>query len=127
MKAMGVEIYDSSDPDIRAYMIKNNAQGVTWFNGTAEDAGPHTTTVLFGPNVNDAAIYEEYLHVLKGKARGWLGIMIPQAWVEEVVVETQVLSKADELGMTQTEREELQQTIDNYRKQLSDNYGIIVP
>lgn len=127
LKDMGVAIYDSSDPDIKNYMTKNNARGDTWFNGTIEDAGPHTTTVLFGPNVNDAAIYEEYLHVLNGGARGWLGVMIPQAWVEEIQVKTQVLSKAEDLGMTQAECEDLQQSINNYRKQLYDGYGITVP
>ena len=127
MKDMGVEIYDSSDQDVKDYMTKNNARGDTWFNGTVDDAGPHTTTVLLGPNVNDAAIYEEYLHVLNGEARGWLGIALPEAWEEEVIVEMQVLSKADELGMTETERDELQHSIDSYRKQLYDNYGITVP
>ncbi len=82
---------------------------------------------MLGLNVNDAAIYEEYLHVLNSEARGWLGITVPEAWEEEVAVETQVLSKADELGMTQAEREELQQIINSYRKDLYDNYGIIVP
>jgi hypothetical protein len=126
IKDMGIAIYDSSDPDIRDFMIKSKGRAATWFNGTINDAGPHTTTVLLGPNVNDAAIYEESLHVENGEARGWLGIMPPEAWIEEVEVETQVLSKADELGMTPAEREELQRSINTYRKNLYTNYGIVV-
>lgn len=125
MKDMGIAIYN--DLTTQNYLASKSLKASTWFNGTIEDAGPHTTTVLLGSNVNDAAIYEEYLHVLNGEARGWLGLTVPEAWEEEIEVETQVLSRADELGMTEAERKELQQIINNYRKDLYDNYGIVVP
>ena len=125
IKDMGIAICD--DLAAQKYLASKSLKASTWFNGIKEDAGPHTTTVLLSANVNDAAIYEEYLHVLNGKARGWLGLTVPEAWIEEIQVETHVLSKADDLGMTQAERKELQQIIDSYRKDLYDDYGIIVP
>jgi hypothetical protein len=124
MKDMGIAIYN--DRATQNYLAGKSLKACTWFSGVGEDAGPHTTTVLLGVNANDATIYEEYLHVLNGEARGWLGITVPDAWVEEVEVETLVLSKADELGMTQVERRELQQLINTYRKDLYYGYGIIV-
>lgn len=127
LKAMGVTVYDSSDPDVRAWMVQNNARGDTWFNGLPGDAGPDTTTVLLGPNANNATIYEEYLHVQYGAARGWVGLDEEQAWIEEIQVKTQVLADADALGMTQAERAELQQAIDVYRQQLWDKYHVTVP
>jgi uncharacterized protein YukE len=128
IEGKGVTVIDSSDPDTRGYMRSKMARGDTWFNGIpGEDAGPDTTTVLLGPNVNDAAIYEEYLHVENGEARGWIGLSEEDAWTEEIRVETQVLSKADELRMTTVEREGLQQSIEIYRNNLLDKYGRIVP
>jgi len=62
LKDMGITICD--DLGTQKYLASKNANACTWFTGTSEDAGPHTTTVLLGLNVNDAAIYEEYLHVL---------------------------------------------------------------
>jgi hypothetical protein len=127
IKDMGVAIYDSSDPEIRNFLIKNNARASTWFNGIVGDAGPHTTTLLLGWNVNDAAGYEEYLHILNGKARGWLGLMEPESIEEEIQVEEQVLSQADDLGMTQAERTDLQNVINDYRQKLWNEYGKVVP
>ena len=127
IKYMGIEIYDSSNPDIRDFLVRNNARAVTWFNGTAEDAGPHTTTLLLGPNVNDAAIYEEYLHILNSEARGWLGLTEPESIEEEIQVEMEVLLRADDLGMTQAERTELQSGINYYRRRLFYKYGKKAP
>lgn len=108
-------------------MVKNSARGDTWFNGIPGDVGPETTTALFGPNVNNAAIYEEYLHSENGAARGWLGLDEEHAWIEDIQVETHVLSEADALGMTQAEREELQQSIATYRQNLWRKYQVTVP
>jgi hypothetical protein len=126
IKDMGVEVYDSSRPDIRDYMA-TRGRAVTWFNGVEGNAGPDTTTVLLGHRANDAAIYEEYLHIQSGAARGWIGLSPEDALIEEVQVETQVLSEAECLGMTQSEREELQQIIDNYRSILWNSYHKVVP
>ncbi len=126
IKDMGVDVYDSSRPDIRDY-IATRGRAVTWFNGVEGNAGPDTTTVLLGHRINDAAIYEEYLHVQSRAARGWTGLSPEDALIEEIQVETQVLSEADRLGMTQSEREELQQIIDNCRSILWNAYHKVVP
>jgi hypothetical protein len=70
--------------------------------------------VLLAENANDATVYEEYLHVLEGQARGWVGVGFPESAVEEVVVERRVLENAGELGMTFAEQMELQQNIQGY-------------
>ena len=47
--------------------------------------------------------------------------------MEEIEVETEVLSKADELGVTPAERVELQNIINSYRSDLWDRFGRTVP
>jgi hypothetical protein len=47
--------------------------------------------------------------------------------MEEIEVETEVLSKADELGMTSAERVDLQNPINGYRKELWDDYHRTAP
>ncbi len=118
LRQMGVEVVEN-DPEQWAYLESQDAAAVTrfWGNSAAD------TQVVLGPNVNDATVYEEYLHVLEGQARGWTGIGAPEAWAEEVQVERQVLSMADQLGMTAAERASLEQTIQSYIDALA-RFGI---
>jgi len=83
---------------VNAYLLSQNANAVTWFNGIEGDSGPYTTTVLLGENANDTAVYEEWLHVQEGMARGWLGLGDEEALAEEIRVRTQVVANADWLG-----------------------------
>lgn len=87
---MGVDVYDSNTLDIRDYMA-TRGRAVTWFSGVEGSASPATTTVLLGPRVNDAAIYEEYLHIQNGATRGWIGISVKDALIEEIQIGIQVL------------------------------------
>ncbi len=101
------------DPEVNAYLARNDALGVTWFNGVEGEAGPHTTTVLLGENATDATVYEEWLHVLEGEKRGWLGLGSQEFINEEIMVKQQVLANADWLGMSQTQRENVLQWLQN--------------
>ena len=119
---MGVQV--KSDPDTQAYLHYQSARASTQNWGEPGDYGPHQVDVNVGDNATDASIYEEYLHVQNAAARDWAPITPPESLIEEVNVERQVLSEADRLGMTTAERNELQQILQGYIRQLADNFGI---
>lgn len=116
LQAMGVEARYVADADEQRLLEVNNARGVTHFWGnTAAD-----TQVLLRADANDATVYEEYLHVLEGQGRGWVGPAIAERLPEEIRVGQQVLARADELGMTSIERMELEGTIQAYIRTLQE-------
>jgi RHS repeat-associated protein len=104
-----------NDPEANAWLNLNDAKGVTWFNGVEGDAGPHTTTVILGDNANDSTVYEEWLHVLAGSKRGWLGNDVEQALAEEIQVNLQLLANAEQLGMTDKEIRNIQLWLSNQK------------
>jgi hypothetical protein len=80
--------------------------------------------VVLPPNASNAAIAEEYLHIMAAKARGWVGAMPPRNLVEEVVVEREVLAHAGPLGMTTPQVSSLQGVLQRYIDDLVKQYDI---
>lgn len=121
LEDMGVNI--KSDPETQRYLRDfAHAEGDTQFWGSS----PGETDVLLGANANNGTVYEEFLHVQRGAARGWVShdLGTPDRPMEEVEVERQVLARADELGMTQYEQQQLQKIIDSYLQDLKNDFGI---
>jgi len=102
---MGVEVRYAADSDEQRYMNHINIKGITRFD---------PPEVVLRSDANDAVVYEEYVHILTGQARGWTNIGFPDSVMEEVRVGRQVLAHADELGMTNIERAEQERTIQGY-------------
>jgi hypothetical protein len=105
MRAMGVNIRYAADADKQRYMERINIRGITRFD---------PPEVVLRSDANDAVVYEEFVHILTGQARGWTNIGFPDSVMEEVRVGRQVLAHADELGMTNIERAEQERTIQGY-------------
>ncbi len=122
LQDMGVQV--KSDPETQEYLRYQSARASTQNWGEPGDYGPHQVDVNVGENATDASIYEEYLHVQAAAARGWTPITPPESLIEEVNVEREVLANANRLGMTAAERNELQQILQGYIRQLAEKFGI---
>jgi hypothetical protein len=116
ISGLGVQFHEPDEAE-QHYLDANRVKGVTRFWGNT----PQDTTVTLTPSANDATVYEEYLHVRAGEQRGWVGLTPPDNYIEEITVEQQVMARADELGMTPIERQELQQSIDGYYRALAEH------
>ncbi len=118
---MGVEVRYTLDDDEQRYLDTMNAGALTRFYSNS----PDETLVLLSGSANDAAVFEEYLHILEGQARGWLAVdSTRDALIEEIRVGQQTFAHVDELGATIIERVELQRTLQAYRVRLRDYFGI---
>ncbi len=104
------------------YLNYHHARGVTRFWGNS----PTDTDVLLHEDANDAAVYEEYLHVLRGQARGWTAPGSSDALIEEIQVGRQVLAHAGKLQLTSIEHANIQRTIASYISALV-KMGIPIP
>lgn len=115
MEAMGVDVRYAANGDEQRLLDVSNARAVTSFWGDS----PQDTQILLREDANDATVYEEYLHVLEGRKRGWMGVRDSiERLIEEMHIGRQVLTRADELGMTAHERADVEHTIQGYRKML---------
>ena len=115
IEAMGVEVRYAINGDEQRLLEVSNARAVINFWGDS----PQDTQILLREDANNATVYEEYLHALEGQKRGWTSVRDSiERLTEEMRVGRQVLTRADELGMTTHERAEVERTIQSYLKML---------
>lgn len=131
IKGIHLDIRIEWNREAQQAAIADKGLAVTYnFNGNLDpkDMGPDKIFVALGPDATNAAIYEEYLHVMEAAKRGWAPPKSShrgpiEKIKEEIRVEHRVLTDAANIGMFNDEFDELRQGRREYIKMLCNYLG----